>query len=367
MSNKYKDMTYTIRKDGRLTKKISINGNPKSIYADTPQELYKTYTELNYKRNTNKLITKSDIKFKDYAEKWFELNISNKEEATQNSVRNRLNHIYEYIGEMKLSQIKPNHIQEIVTSMEKHGFKDVTNRTLMECKRILENAVINDYIEKNPANGIKKIRYIKGERVPLSLLQDKKVLELAQTHKYGLFILIIRYCGLRPEEVVPLTVDDIDLKNKTINISKAVSLAKNQPKLKATKTLKNRTLPIPQLLVDLLQRRLSYCHENSIKYIFTKETDNLSMWTKQALKTHLNSFLFELNKNSTDKITFSYYQLRHSYCTMLYYANVGIKEAQKLMGHSSAKMVYDIYTHLDEQRENSSITINDYIEKNILC
>ena len=35
---------------------------------------------------------------------------------------------------------------------------------------------------------------------------------------------------------------------------------------------------------------------------------------------------------------------------MLYYAGIGIKEAQELMGHSSADMVYDVYTHLDMKK-----------------
>ena len=363
---KYKDMTYTLRKDGRLTKKISINGIPKSLYASTPQELYRQYTELNYKREIGKSINKSDILFKDYAEEWFELNISNKEKATQNSVKNRIKHINQYIGNMRLSQIKPNNIQEIITSMQKDGYTDITNRTLMECKRILENAVLNDYIYKNPATPIKKIRYVKNERNPLSLEEDKEVIKLALDHKYGLFILIIRYCGLRPEEAVPLTIDDINMSKKTISVNKAVSLTQNQPQIKATKTLKNRTLPIPDILLKPLKVRLAYCNENGIKYIFTKEKDNYAMWTKTALKTHLNSFLNELNRNKEKKIKFSYYQLRHSYCTMLYYAGIGIKEAQKLMGHSSAKMVYDIYTHLDEERENSLDSINNYVQNFII-
>ena len=47
---------------------------------------------------------------------------------------------------------------------------------------------------------------------------------------------------------------------------------------------------------------------------------------------------------------------------MLYYAGIKIKKAQALMGHSSASMVYEIYTHLDEQRENSINLINNYIK-----
>ena len=121
--------------------------------------------------------------------------------------------------------------------------------------------------------------------------------------------------------------------------------------------------------LDDLKKEVSYRDENKIKYLFTKETDNYSMLTKQALKTHLKTFLNAINKDIQDddkKIKFSYYQLRHSYCTMLYYAGIKIKKAQELMGHSSADMVYDIYTHLDEERENANEQINNYISTKIL-
>ena len=82
------------------------------------------------------------------------------------------------------------------------------------------------------------------------------------------------------------------------------------------------------------------------------------MLTESAIERHLESFL-----NSIDNVKFTCHQLRHSYCTMLYYAGIKIKKAQELMGHASADMVYDIYTHLDNQRENADETINNYISK----
>ena len=93
------------------------------------------------------------------------------------------------------------------------------------------------------------------------------------------------------------------------------------------------------------------------------------MLTKQALKTHLNAFLNTLNKDikeDKNKIHFTYYNLRHSYGTMLYYSGIGLKKAQELMGHSSAKMLYEIYAHLDEERENAKSSIDNYINNNIL-
>ena len=350
---------YKKRKDGRFQTSITIDGVKQYLIAKTAEELDNKVTEINYKKLKGLSPSLSDITFKQYAEKWFEINASTLEESTQETIKNRLNHLYKYIGNVKLRNLK----------MLKKGYTDITNRSIADCKRILEDAVNNDIIEKNVANGIKAKKFVKTERKPLTQYEDSKVLEFAQNHKYGLFILILRYCGIRPGEAVALTLKDVDLTNRLLNINKAVSLAKNQPKVKATKNLKNRKIPIPNFLVKPLQKEIDYRNEVGIKYLFTKETDKYSMLTKQALKTHLNTFLNVVNQNITDdnkKIKFTYYQLRHSYCTMLYYANIKIKKAQELMGHSSADMVYDIYTHLDEERENANEQINDYISSKYL-
>lgn len=360
---------YTKRADGRYVASIRINGKKKFIYSTDENELDLKLAELKLDKARGTFSDCDNMTFKQYAERWFEINCSTKESSTQSSIKNRLKHLYKYIGNIKLKNLKKYHIQEIVTNMVKEGYTDMAKRTLAECKRILNDALSNDVIFKNVANGVTAPKFQKNERMPLTKEQDKKVLDLALNHKYGLFILVLRYCGLRPEEAVALTVNDVDFQNKKLIINKAVSLAKNQPVKKATKNLKNRKILIPDFLIDRLKERVTYCNENKIEYIFTKETDKYSMLTKQALKTHLDSFLNELNKDvkkDEEKIKFSYYQLRHSYCTMLYYANIKIKKAQELMGHSSADMVYDIYTHLDEERENAEELINDYINKEFL-
>lgn len=325
--------TYTKRADGRLTKKVTIDGKPIYLYSDDPKDLEKQYIDLKYKGNNGITIDNSSITFKQYAEKWFDRTCVTKEVATQDSIKNRIRHLNNYIGNVKLKKLKQYHIQVVVSKMIKAGYTDLTRRTLSECKRILNDAVINDVIYKNVANGVKAPKFPKGERKPLTQIEDKRVLNFALTHKYGLFILVLRYCGLRPEEAVALTINDIDLKSKKITVNKAVSLARNQPVEKPTKNLKNRKVPIPNFLIKLLNERISYCNDNQILYLFTKETDKFSLLTKQALRCHLSTFLNQLNTDLSDaeKISFTYYQLRHSYCTMLYYAGVKIKKAQELM------------------------------------
>ena len=45
------------------------------------------------------------------------------------------------------------------------------------------------------------------------------------------------------------------------------------------------------------------------------------------------------------------HQLRHSYATMLHEMDIDVKDAQALLGHSTAAMTQDIYTHLRDRRK----------------
>lgn len=361
---------YTKRKDGRYVATLNINGKRKYFYSTSEKELDLIIAEYKVNRFHGTISNNPNVTFKEYAEDWFERVMTMKEYSTQVSLKNKLEkHIYPEIGMKKIKDIKPYHIQEIVKHMTDKGITDSTKRVVATIKRILNDAINNDVIQKNVANNISTPKYVKNERKPLSIVEDKLVVAHCKKHKYGLFILLIRYTGIRLEESVPLELTDFDLKDYTVTIDKAVTFVNNnqnnQPVIKTTKNLKPRTIPIPKILIKPLTEEINRRKALGIKYLFTKETDRNAMLTKSAVKKHLESFLYSLNKDRKDKIKFTYHQLRHSYCTMLYYANIKIKKAQELMGHSSADMVYDIYTHLDETRENARQQINDYISKTL--
>lgn len=51
---------------------------------------------------------------------------------------------------------------------------------------------------------------------------------------------------------------------------------------------------------------------------------------------------------------------RHNYATNLYYADVDLKEAQRLLGHADAKTVIEMYTHLDKEKSKSKSKIQNF-------
>jgi len=357
---------YTKRADGRYVATLSINGKRKYFYSTSEKELDLMIAEYKVNRSHGTISSNPNIRFEEYAENWFERTISMKEHATQVNIRNMLkNHIYPEIGMKKIKDIKAYHIQEIVKHMADKGKKDIIKRTVSTIKRILEDAIHNDIIYKNVANNIDTPKFVQNERKPLSVSTDRLVVAECQKHKYGLFILLIRYTGIRLEEAVPILLTDFDLNRNTVTINKAVTFINNQAVVKATKNLKSRTIPLPKIIIKPLKEEIQERQKIGIPYLFSKETEPNTMLSKTAVRRHLESFLYSLNKNHKTEIKFTYHQLRHSYCTMLYYANIKIKKAQELMGHSSADMVYNIYTHLDETRENARQQINDYIDKTL--
>lgn len=349
--------TYTTRKDGRLMKKVTINGKVKYLYSNDKNDLEKQYIELKHLSYSGTEITNDNIKLKDFAQKWIEFNSINKEYRTVDEYKTLINnYIVPTLGFKKIKDIKLYDIKELMKQME--HIPTTAKKTLQIVKRILNDAVDNDLIIKNVAQNVKAPKIMKNERLPLTLDEDNIL--LSSNHKYAPFFILMRYTGMRREEIVPLTINDIDLKEKTISINKAVTFIHNQPILKSTKNKKPRTVPLLDIIYDLVKELVSNAIKDKRILLFVKETDN-KMLTESAIKRHLESFLNDLNKEH--EMHFTCHQLRHSYCTMLYYADVKIKKAQELMGHSSADMVYDIYTHLDEKRENAGNLINDYIKK----
>ena len=371
---KYKGMTYTVRKDGLLMKKITVpNKKPIYIYSNDRDDLRNKFIELQY-NSLNGTIDDKSVLLKPFAEKWIELNSTNVEYRTKKEFEDLVRlYINPNLGTKKIADLKSFDVKELMEKMK--STPTSAKKTLQLLKRILNEAIDNDIIVKNVANNIKAPKIVKKEKLPLSIDEDKQL--ISSDSKYAPFFILMRFTGMRKEEIIPLSINDINLENNTISINKAVTFINGKPTIKNTKNSKTRVVPILDNIYDMVRNLYENAIKSKRKLLFVKETDN-QMLTESAVRRHLESFLYSINKNyekeqkqlnkdfkltTENKIKFTCHQLRHSYCTMLYYSGIKIKEAQNLMGHSSADMVYNIYTHLDSERENTAETLNNYIKK----
>lgn len=351
---------YKKRKDGRYA--TTFHGKP--IYANTSKELEDKIIELNYLYKTGSIIDEKKITFKEYSEKWLKLQTEiYPEKSHERSTRLLNNHINPQIGIIQLNSLKKSNILQLQADMTKKNLTESTNRALALVKAILQSAIDDNLITKNVAINIKGKTYDKEERKPLTEEEDYLLLETAKTNKYGLFFLFMRYCGLRPEEARALTINDIDIKNQLLNIDKAYSYFKSeQGILKDTKNLVHRKVPFLDFMKPYIEAKIDECKKLHTKILFYKNSDTKLYMSKSSYNSAVNSFMYKLNKNRKTKVEFVPYQLRHSYCTMLYYSGIGIKEAQDLMGDKNSKMILDIYTHLQKDNEDTLNKLNFYFD-----
>lgn len=337
------------------TKAITIYdeyGKPKRKYirAKTQDELDKKVTETKYLRNKGFSITNENITLKDLGEKWFNLKQSNNEEATKKRNYAILNnYIYPKLGHISLKNLKSYQIQELVNEQIRNGKKDTVRKTLQIIKSIINLAVENDYTYKNVANSISIPKFQTAEKKILS--KEERIIIENSKNKYKDFFVFLLYSGLRKGEIAALTWSDIDLKNNVINVNKSATFVHNQPQIKSTKNGKSRNVPILNKTREILERRFNDKHS---KYVFYKKDYNIL--SDIAIKRMLESLKKDTGLN------FSLHQLRHTFCTILYYSGISSKKAQEIMGHSSIDVTLKIYTHLDDEQEsNSTSKINDYI------
>lgn len=362
--------TYTVRKDGRLMKRISLNGKIKTLYSNNVKDLENQYIELKHLSNKGIVTDDKNLTVSEWSDKWVDLYKSDKEMATIKMYKDAIRlYIKPYLGNYQLKNLKQSDIVYMLNELEKKHITRKKEVALLTIKQILDKAVENDYIYKNVARGIKIKKHKSEEKEPLDNNVIDKVKNLAKNDSNAFMVLFLIYTGLRREELVPLQYKDVNLDNKYILINKAVHFEKNQPILKKTKNTEIRKVPIFNIIYDKLKEMKEEHSDDD--YIFPNTLNK--MMSETTLKRKLIYVLNKLNKvysdtpksmsnEKTEQIKFTLHQLRHTYVCILHKAGIDLKQAQSWTGHKDVKVLLNIYTHLDdEDNQNSIDKVNQFL------
>lgn len=257
------------------------------------------------------------------------------------------------IGRMPLKSVRPMDLQKILngTSEWSQSYCDKIYQTVTG---IFRKAYENDLIPSDISKGLTKPKGRTPEyRRALTEAERTACLKACREHYGGLFVMVMYYCGLRPGEVAGLEWRDIDWKNRTLSVSRAV---KSGNILGETKTRNGkRKVPIPMPLFTELKKM------DKTEVLVLSPTGN--RYTK-AMMTHMwSGFLEVMQRQDVGHVgtDLTLYCLRHDYCTRLQEAGVPINIAKELMGHSNISTTSRIYTHsTDVSLKNAQKLIEDY-------
>lgn len=285
------------------------------------------------------------------------------------------------IGKRKVTDIKKADLQVFYKKLADKGYADSTIRQYGNCmiKPVFEMALDNDLIRKNPAKGcMKEYNGPKKTKDALTVAEQQAFIEYVQkSERYNVYLplfMVMFSTACRRGEIIGLTWNDVDLKNRTISINHQL-LYKNygdgfrfhysEPKTETGK----RVIPItPNCYKAFLKQReqqLMLGIDKSVEaaglsnFVFT--TLSGTPYTPACLNNLLRAIVKQYNRQEIGEAQeqrrepvllppISCHSFRHTGCTRLAEAHIDIKTLQEFMGHSDIKVTMNVYNHVDNER-----------------
>lgn len=268
----------------------------------------------------------------------------------------------EEFGSRKISDIRISDAKLWLIQMQKSGRGYSSIHTIRGVLRpAFQMAVDDDVLLKNPfefqlatiiINDSIRREAIpkKQERMFLKFIKDD-----SHFSKYYEGIYILFKTGMRISEFCGLTIHDIDMKERTIDINHQLQrLSDMEYIIEPTKTnAGKRVLPMTQDVYEcfqtILKNRKAPKKEPMIgKYVGFLYLDKNGMpmvalhWQKYF--DHICEKYNKIYREQIPKIT--PHVCRHTYCTNMALAGMNPKTLQYLMGHSEIGVTLDVYTHV---------------------
>lgn len=245
----------------------------------------------------------------------------------------------EEFGPTPIRQIRPQDIKRYINDFARGGRakKTVTNQLLI-FSLIFGYAVENGDIDFSPCDHITIPKNLPKSRREAATPEEEKIVNASAD--FWLLPYFFLWTGLRRGEALALTWSDIDFDSDEIHVTKSVYHEGDRPHIKQPKTDAGiRTIP---LLFPLKEKLLAISPRPQESYIFSD--DGSSPLTDRRYCTLWDAWRRETGLSVTA------HQLRHSYATMLFEHDIDVKDAQDLLGHSTAAVTQDIYTHIRDSR-----------------
>ena len=328
------------------------------------EELVRVNAENSFSNKLNTIAKNSkysNMLFSDYMLEWLE-NIKPKVVQStyigyEQVVKGRLCPYFKS-KKIKLIDLRPKDIQDFINYLYKQRLKGSTiAHYTSNMNTALKEAVIAEIIPSNPMDRIESVK--KEVYIPEFYTDDEliELIEVIKTQKLELPLTLGIIYGLRREEILGLTWNAIDFKNKSITIRKTVGrgkydgvtqfLIKDIPKNKSS----YRTLPMFDFITNLLNKYKEKYKLNEKIFGNTYITDYKDficlMDNGELVKPDYVDRTFSriLKENGFRHIRL--HDLRHSCATLLLRNGVPLPEIQKWLGHSNI-ITTQRYSHLDQ-------------------
>lgn len=269
-------------------------------------------------------------------------------------------HVAPQWAHRRVGEIRHSEVQNWVATMSKASSPTVVIRAHGVLAGILDIAVRDRRITRNPAREIKLPRKVPKEHVYLT---HQQVHDLATASgERGPIILLLCYTGLRWAEMVALRVKDIDFQRRRIRVSENAVEVDGMIEVGTPKSHKRRTVPFPHLLDPALRPLVEGKGPDDLVF-----ADKRGMYLRRTRVSTASRSWFVTARLAAGIPQMTLHDLRHTAASLAVSAGANVKAIQRMLGHASAAMTLDIYADLfDDDLDDVSARLDDAATKSVV-
>lgn len=251
--------------------------------------------------------------------------------------------------DIPLSALTPSHVQAWIRGMQQAGLQPSTIRSRFASLRRCVLAAMRERDElgrplltDDPTAGIslpRQRRAAAAMQIPTP--EDVgRVMDAAEP-EFAALIAVAAFAGLRRGELSGVQVGDIDFLKRELHVRRQVQWAPPAPmEIKLPKAGSERTVSIPQALVDLLAQHIAVHNPGTdpARWLFPGARGGPLYWGQIHRKWHA--------ARKAAKVTHNFHTLRHFYASGLINQGLDVVTVQRALGHANAAITLRVYSHL---------------------
>jgi integrase len=347
---------------------LIVHGRRRTARAKTITEARAKLRALQRRQEQEQSSYDERISVKQFLEYWLSV--------TETTVRPRTHkryaqyvrvHAVPEIGHLRLTQLRPVHLQDLYGARLKAGASPSTVQHLHAAlHRAFRMAERWDFVPRNVASRVTPPRVPKFKIRPLTLVEVRQLLVSAAGTRFEAAIVLAVVTGMRLGEIFALHWNDVDLgDDPVVHVRGSLQRVGGRLQVVEPKTEGSvRDVALSSIGRDALRQHRKQQNKQRMQMGESWEDNNLifpNAWGRFMATDYFvrHEFRRILEQAGLPRIRF--HDLRHTFATLQLGNQQPIKIVSEMMGHTRTAITQDLYTHVSAQMQRRAADALDAV------
>lgn len=351
------------RSDGCWEASFYVEHERKYIFGKSYKEVRKLVTSVMHEIDEVIYLEQTDLSVGDWMKQWLDVYVDIKPSTRIRYERDLRLYINPSLGNLKLKELSPIHIQRLYRKCINDGLSPKSVRNIHGIiHEALHKAVKMELLKRNVSDMCDLPKVRRQEMYPLSEEQVSRLLHVARDDEFCDEITVAIFTGLRESEIVGLTWDCIDFSRGTIRVYRqyvrmSSSEGKTLCEFTTCKNDRERIIEPANSVMTLLKRvydqqklkrlRAGMDWKSDPAFVFTKADGSPIQY--QTMYKHFKKLVTQIGAPNT-----RFHDLRHTYATLALQHGIDIKTVSATLGHATVAFTLDKYGHVSDQMRHNA-------------